>query len=519
MSTSKKPLKEGKMKKYLKTAILGATASVFFATGAFASALDTQGGSGTNGCYTVSQEWLNYMDVDTSNVPASGIDSDNDGTNDVLLDLTYTPTIDLGVNNIIVVTFNGGALKATPGNVMYLAIDNDGGGAPDTVVAQMIDYTTDANGNYTSITLKFTQAVPSGTTMWLVNTDNATANTDGDLGGTNDIDVPGFFAITYQNSTRLTAQVTSAQDDTGTPLNAPLTAVEDVTCSSQQISLAVAETEDTSNADPALDIIDVNPPLYRTGFLDDDGDNNNFDSDVTVTVINNQLDVPLQVDNNDNIKIVLKGDFTGVQSVTATDEANNNINGTTDPNGNYVLSSAFVDNDNDGDAELDLLITVDGQTPLNPQTILSDITFDFNEILATDDTVLATDRPIIKWDINGAQFKVPYLFNNANTWVRISNDGPVAGEITVDVFDENGNKQSNVSLGTVSPNSSVLIYASDIVNAAINAGWSATNVTRFTAIFTVAAPAGNISAVAVQRIPGGVDRVIPVLDSEGVWDQ
>ena len=505
MNVLKKTFKEGKMKKLLKTAIFGTVVTAILSGESIASTLDTTGGSNPDtGCYTVSSEWLNYQDVDSS---ISG----------TKVDLSYTPDIDLGVNNIIVLKFNGGALKPTPGNVMYLA-DAGGDGivntGTDPIVAQMIDYTVDADGNYTSITLKFTQTVASGSKLFLV--DDATTDTSGNLFANS----TGFYVITYQNSTGVTAQVISAQDDTGTPLQAPLTGIENITCATKQLSVVIAETQDNSNpnSDPALDTIDVNPPLYRKGFLDDDSDGN-YDSDVRVSVINNNLDIALPVDSNDTYTLTLKGDFTGVQSIVGIDEDSNNINATQDADGNYVISTSFNDSDSDNTADLDVVITVDGQTALNPQTITADLVFDFNEILAANDTNLFSDRSIIKWDINGAQFKVPYLYNNSNTWVRISNDGPVAGEITADVFDEAGNKQTNVSLGVVQPNSSVVIYASDIVNAAIQAGWAATNVTRFTAIFTVAAPAGNISAVAVQRIPGGVDRVIPVLDSESTWDQ
>lgn len=93
----------------------------------------------------------------------------------------------------------------------------------------------------------------------------------------------------------------------------------------------------------------------------------------------------------------------------------------------------------------------------------------------------------------------------------------------IDIFDETGNnKLTNLQVsGTeqVPAVSSVVVRASDIIAAAMAADptYTMTN-DRFFATFTITSPKDKVHGVAVQAIPGGVDRVIPVLDQNN-WAQ
>jgi len=287
--------------------------------------------------------------------------------------------------------------------------------------------------------------------------------------------------------------------------------------------------------------IDVTAPSYRTKFVDEDPVNDilNSSDDTDLTASAGTITVDNDSDSTvddfipdgeiSHLAVTIGNNST---DYTAFDFSNDRVfidwdgNDQTDIVGDEILFDATTKTANIPGGVLpshgtvmtdDVYVGVTGNDVLNPQIIPIDATLSFTDPDYT--SVNASDNQFITWNINGSQFKIPYLYNNSSTWVRISNDGPVAGDISVDLFDESGNRITNLQLGTVNPNSSVVLYASDIVNAAISAGWTATNVGRFTAIFTVTAPGSNISAVAVQRIPGGVDRVIPVLDRETTWDQ
>ncbi|MCF2862032.1 hypothetical protein ABMY44_09165 [Pseudoalteromonas sp. Cnat2-41] len=142
--------------------------------------------------------------------------------------------------------------------------------------------------------------------------------------------------------------------------------------------------------------------------------------------------------------------------------------------------------------------------------------------------------------VNGAVLKVPYAVSAEGNFVRVTNEHDEAAEVTVDLFSEsdNGNlnnrKVTAVQLGTVPAKSSVVYFVPELVSEAeaqqgytsadggfgagdlgSNAGAS-TN--RHTLTFTVTAPRDSVHGVSVQRIVGGVDRVMPVLD-QNEWSQ
>ena len=118
--------------------------------------------------------------------------------------------------------------------------------------------------------------------------------------------------------------------------------------------------------------------------------------------------------------------------------------------------------------------------------------------------------------VNGAVLKVPYTFDSNNTWVRITNESSEAAEITMDIFDESGHEAKVVPVGSVGKKSSVVLLATDLVAKAKAAGMITDGKSRYTMTFTVTAPMNTVHGVSVQKIPGGVDRVVPVLD-ENNW--
>lgn len=119
--------------------------------------------------------------------------------------------------------------------------------------------------------------------------------------------------------------------------------------------------------------------------------------------------------------------------------------------------------------------------------------------------------------VNGAVLKVPYTYDTASNWVRITNEHNEQAEITLDIFDESSNQQNSVNVGTVAEHASVVLYADDLIQMAKDAGYAGVG-TRHTMTFTVTAPSNTVHGVSVQKIPGGVDRVLPVLDQND-WRQ
>lgn len=132
--------------------------------------------------------------------------------------------------------------------------------------------------------------------------------------------------------------------------------------------------------------------------------------------------------------------------------------------------------------------------------------------------------------VNGAVLKVPYTVDATGNFVRISNEHTEAAEITMDVFGENlaagsaGKETVGVAVGTVPAKSSVLLLVSDLITKAKAAGYTGdvaaanTNGKRHFMTFTVTAPKNKVHGVSVQKITGGSDRVIPVLDQND-WNQ
>lgn len=149
--------------------------------------------------------------------------------------------------------------------------------------------------------------------------------------------------------------------------------------------------------------------------------------------------------------------------------------------------------------------------------------------------------------VNGTELKLPYLStDNDMQWIRISNEHNTAAEVYFDIYGEEGTDQvmdvtnTNIFLGTIPANSSKVFFARrDVLAAATANGYVQTQTPgsagagqqatqRHTATFLVTAPSDKVHGVSVQKIPGGVDRVIPVLrnhdevkseDRSAIWQQ
>lgn len=130
-------------------------------------------------------------------------------------------------------------------------------------------------------------------------------------------------------------------------------------------------------------------------------------------------------------------------------------------------------------------------------------------------TTSCVEEKAFEVGVDGAVLKVPYTYDTGNNWVRITNESDSVATITVDIFDESSNTIQAVVVGTVAGKASTVLRANEVLKAAKAAGYMGTGF-RHTMTFNVAAPKDEVHGVSVQNIPGGVDRVLPVLDRKSV---
>ena len=155
----------------------------------------------------------------------------------------------------------------------------------------------------------------------------------------------------------------------------------------------------------------------------------------------------------------------------------------------------------------------------------------------------AKDKKSHQIGVNGAVLKVPYVVTAAGNFVRITNEHDEAAEVTFDMFGESldgtveNRKVTAIALGNVPAQSSVAYTMADVLAAANAAGYlgqdggyaagalgnptgsnAKSGANRHTVTFTVTAPRDSVHGVSVQKIIGGLDRVMPVLD-QNKWSQ
>ncbi|MBU2869350.1 hypothetical protein [Colwellia sp. E2M01] len=142
---------------------------------------------------------------------------------------------------------------------------------------------------------------------------------------------------------------------------------------------------------------------------------------------------------------------------------------------------------------------------------------DFNNSAYLDKNGCETPTPF-EVGVNGAVLKVPYALTDASSgFVRITSEHTTEATIFMDIFDESSNEEKNVNLGQIAPKASNVLRTSDLLAAAKSAGYAGTG-SRHTMTFTVTAPKNKVHGVSVQTVPGGVDRVLPVLDQND-WSE
>ena len=160
-------------------------------------------------------------------------------------------------------------------------------------------------------------------------------------------------------------------------------------------------------------------------------------------------------------------------------------------------------------------MTVNGVDVLNPDTFYIIAALNFADKTEYSDVNLDSTL-IITWDMHGWLGTVPYMYASSvatdDTFVKIFNNTAINAvvysidaDVYADVTPDAGGTVYNVHIGTVPAGTVGIFWAKAIAEAAgipLNSS--------FGAVFTVTAPKDAVTAMANQKLPGGVDRAVPV---------
>ena len=534
------------MKKFLKTAILGAAFSTSISTGALAGDLwiVNRAGDGTN--LTGSHTDNDITAASEKIIPGYKINIGNINNTNTGRDIIYSTSTDLANGSLIYFKLTNAKWEvcedSSAGKIYLIGKDSDfgesGNKTGDAIIVGIMDACEDPNENIDPHYIKIILSTdfPAGKQVYFhqaatlpsVDDNDGAFDNDGDTTSTDNEDfivAPTITGVEISQGAadgKITLEGVYAQHAGSSITGGKADAIDLVTFK-RQFGWKLNDTNGENNS-----IIDVNPDdptLARKVFVQNGNETPNIDESVVVDVefVNDasNLDDKITLTQNDKLKITLEAEYPFTDYLLDLG------------NGKYALE---YDLDKNGLTTEDKLFTIDSA---DPKKATIEIDADASK-LGTDNIYLKVNKTAIlnpqkitahvqlylpgqnnftedlfngivyDWSINGAQFKISYMFNSDSTFVRIVNESSLDGEITADVQDEAGNTITAVSLGTVPAKGALILRGSEIYNAAKNAGWTPSG-PRFTVKLTVAAPEDQVSAVAVQKIPGGVDRVIPVL--------
>lgn len=503
-------------KKVLSLFAVAAFAVALMAGGAWASTLDIAVSDGTTadtdvdataaGAYVVGSEWLagqsGVVNVDLGNaLPAPG------GVAEDRSDILYTPSIDMGVNNVIVVTVANGALAPNTSYGLWdLNLDTP------AKVADLVDFVADSNGNYTSLKFKFSAAVMVGHV--LVFTEDgvtpAAAN------------APELrFTSAQLAAGNMTLQVTEAYDDTSLPLSAPLTIAETVAKAIAQLSAKVQyQTALSMYADGnATSVIDVEAtPVSRSQFVAEaTGDTPTATTSqaqilVASATVNNGINV-----NAASYTITLNGDQTAIANVELIDNTNSDTDDFTESTNSWSITSTFADNDLTKQGDNGIRITVDGTTIVDTATYTLDLVVHPDESGVADQQSL-DDATAFVWTVNAMQARIPYILietggSGYSSFIEITNRGDQAANLSLDAVVSNADGSVNITESqnnvTTVPEHSVLVIREADLDTWLTAV-DDTDIYRVGLKLTVVAPQNNVDISAYQKDAVG-RTAIPVL--------
>ena len=420
------------------------------------NAVDPDVDAASTGPYVVGSEWLSgqstTVNVDLGNaIPSPGeVAADRS-------DIIYVPSIDMGLNNVIVVTVTNGALAQ---NTSYGLWDVTLG--TPALVADLVDFVA-GSGGYTSLKFKFSAGVTVNDVLVFTEDGNAPA-----AGNTPEL----IFTSAQLTTGNMTLQVTEAYDDTGLSLNAPLTDTETVAKKAEQLSAKVQYLPTPSDGN-ATSVINVeSTPISRSQFVAETPG-----GDTTATTSQAQILVEDATVNNGIVvsaadyTITLNGNQGAIQNVELIDNTGSDSDDFIEYTDSWSITSTFSDNDLTTPGDNGIRITVDGTTIINTVIYTVDLVVTPAETGVVADQSLVNETAFV-WTVNAMQARLPYIIvetggSSYTSFIEITNRGDQDAGLSLDAVVTNADgsvtsteTQNNVT--TVPANSILIVRESDL---------------------------------------------------------
>lgn len=224
----------------------------------------------------------------------------------------------------------------------------------------------------------------------------------------------------------------------------------------------------------------------------------------------------------DDMEIVITGNFSGIEDPETDVDLGANpgnwdlaytsgvLTATTDVAAAITEALGFA-------AGTRVFMTVDGVTALATRQFLMTGSVDMADALDVNNVTLEADVVLGRWNINGYQAKLPYIYasdSTYDTFIKFHNGSGNDANVFADITSDDGAETAeNVSLGTIPAGQVGIFWANDIVTTAgvpTNAAYSS--------VYTLTVAPEDITAIAVQK-RSDFDRVIPVYSGDDAWKQ
>ena len=341
-----------------------------------------------------------------------------------------------------------------------------------TDAADLVDFGTDANGDYEWVLFKITDNTLTASQVLIFN------DTDDD-GAAN---ISTKFTKATIGAGDLKVALPEAKDGTGANLAAPVATAKTLVTTANQFTVTATAVTDT------IDVDQDRKFFVSTGAGDDETGVFTFD------IVENTVGLGI-VAANAKVLYTLEGSLTGVEDVTAT-----NATAVADTDNQFERASLVAATDST------FKITVDGETNLATRTVTvsamvtpaeaSTGTFYLNSASAS-----SNKNKAFVWDLNGSEITFPYApigYSHITTNFELANSGDQDGDILVTAFGRDGATYSGTLTQSAEPSSLVKISGTDIYNAL-----GLTAAASLSLTITTTAPDADIKASGYSNLNTG----------------
>lgn len=413
--------------------------------------------------------------------------------------IVYSPNTAISQNSTITFEVTNGAIAAEDASGGALPLPSLFDVANTEVVGNLIDFTTDSDGNYTSLRFQVVNADLSADDGYNIAYDNG-----------DDVTVVTNAGLAVGSSVSIAA--TSAQDPSAIPINQGVAPAENVVTVVTPLKLTHRDVTSTIN-------VEATPS--RGLFVADEGATGGFDdaeAETSTTISRASFDIEAVAELTPDLSTAGYTMTLSRDNVDGVDSVDLDIGGAAAlgagadelvlTNGEYVLTG--------GDASAltgstavthNLDITVSGTDVLQTGAWELNVDVDAGTGFSAFSAVSAAETH--EWDINGAQVKIPYHAQNASGFVfffnavnESSNDAAIFADVIVENKSQNTRESlTNVEMGTAVANGSTTIGQQAIKDAIVAAGGTMNDedVYHVAMTLTVIAPQNAIQVAAFQK--------------------